>query len=272
MSETNILQKVISSTLQRVALRQKETPLKALQTTLSTIKEPRDFALALQGPGIQLIAEIKRASPSKGPLHPNLDASELARSYARGGAAALSVLTEPVFFQGSHQDLAQAKIAGGLPVLCKDFILEAYQVYEARTYGADAVLLLAALHGASTLRSLLTLAHSLGMSALIEVHNEQEVERAMAAGASLIGINNRNLEDFSVDLNTTLRLKPCIPPEIPVVSESGIHTPEDLGLLQSSGIRAVLIGEALVTSADPEGKIRELLSKREGQSSNPSFL
>ncbi len=267
MSEANILQKITSSTLQRVALRQKETPLKALQTTLSTTEKPLDFALALQGPGIQLIAEIKRASPSKGPLHLNLDASELARRYARGGAAALSVLTEPIYFQGSHQDLAQAKIAGGLPVLCKDFIIEAYQIYEARTYGADAVLLLAALHGVSALQSLLTVAHSLGMSALTEVHNEEEIKKTLAAGARLIGINNRNLDDFSVDLNTTLRLKPYIPPEIPVVSESGIHTPEDLIQLQSAGVRAVLIGEALVTSSDPEGKIRELLGNSRAQNS-----
>jgi indole-3-glycerol phosphate synthase len=261
MSEPNFLQKIVSRTLQLIALRKKETPLSVLQATVATAREPLDFALALQGPGIKLIAEVKRASPSKGVLHPHLDAGELARSYARGGAAALSVLTEPIFFQGSYHDLTQAKTATGLPVLCKDFILENYQVYEARAYGADAILLIAALHETSDLRSLLTLAGTLGMSILTEVHNEQEVDRALDAGASLIGINNRNLEDFTVDLNTTLQLRSRIPPKIPVVSESGIQTPEDLALLRSVGINAVLIGEALVTSVDPASKIREMLVK-----------
>ncbi|MBM2832648.1 MAG: Indole-3-glycerol phosphate synthase [Dehalococcoidia bacterium] len=261
MSETNVLQKIASSTRQRVDRLKKETPLGNLKARVAGAEKPLDFALALQGPGIKLIAEIKRASPSKGPLNPDLDARELAGSYARGGAAAISVVTEPTFFKGNIQDMAKAKAAAGLPVLRKDFLLEEYQVYESRAYGADAVLLIAALHEVPALRSLMVLARDLGMSILTEVHNKQEVEKALAAGATLIGINNRNLEDFSIDLNTTLRLKALIPPEIPVVSESGILTPRDLALLQSAGVKAVLIGEALVTSPDPERKVRELLGK-----------
>ncbi|MDP2744384.1 MAG: indole-3-glycerol phosphate synthase TrpC [Dehalococcoidia bacterium] len=259
MSETNVLQKIASSTRQRVDRLKKETPLGNLKARVASAEKPLDFALALQGSGIKLIAEIKRASPSKGPLNPDLDARELAGSYARGGAAAISVVTEPTFFKGNIQDMTKAKTAAGLPVLRKDFLLEEYQVYESRAYGADAVLLIAALHEVPALRSLMVLARDLGMSILTEVHNKQEVEKALAAGATLIGINNRNLEDFSVDLNTTLRLKALIPPEIPVVSESGILTPRDLALLQSAGVKAVLIGEALVTSPDPERKVRELL-------------
>lgn len=260
MSETNILQKIASSTRQRVDRLKKETPLGNLKAKAAGAEKSLDFALALQGPGIKLIAEIKRASPSKGPLNPDLDARELADSYARGGAAAISVVTEPTFFKGDIRDVARAKTAG-LPVLRKDFILEEYQVYESRAYGADAVLLIAALHEVPALRSLMVLARDLGMSILTEVHNKQEVEKTLAAGATLIGINNRNLEDFSVDLNTTLRLKALIPLEIPVVSESGILTPRDLAMLQSAGVKAVLIGEALVTSDDPESKARELLGK-----------
>jgi indole-3-glycerol phosphate synthase len=259
MSETNILQKVASSTRQRVDRLKKETPLGNLKARVASAEKPLDFALALQGPGLKLIAEIKRASPSKGPLNPDLDARELAWSYARGGASAISVVTEPTFFKGNIHDMATAKTAAGLPVLRKDFLLDEYQVYESRAHGADAVLLIAALHEVPALRSLMVLARDLGMSILTEVHNKQEVEKALAAGATLIGINNRNLEDFSVDLNTTLRLKALVPPEIPVVSESGILIPRDLALLRSAGVKAVLIGEALVTSPDPESRVRELL-------------
>lgn len=206
-----------------------------------------------------LIAEIKRASPSRGWLRPDLDPAALAQAYAQSGAAAISVLTEPAFFRGSLADLASVRGAVELPVLCKDFILDPYQVYEARAWGADAILLIVAALGLPELKALLELARGLGMSALVEVHQAEEVERALAAGASLIGINNRNLVDFGVDLNTSLRLRPLIPPDIPVVSESGIRTAQDVQHLKAAGVNAILVGEALVTSPDPGAKIKELL-------------
>lgn len=263
MTKSNFLQEIVSQTARRIAQKKKETPPNTVQAAAIATKKPLDFALALNGPDIKLIAEIKRASPSKGLLYSHPDIDHIAISYSRGGAAAISVLTEPSFFQGSYQDLIKTKAITGLPVLCKDFILEDYQVFESRVYGADAILLIAAIHETKYLRSLLTLANNLGLSVLTEVHNEREVQRALDAGASLIGINNRNLEDFSVDLNTTLRLRHRIPAEIPVVSESGIHFREDVVLLRSSGVQAVLIGETLITSDDPVRKIEELLGKAE---------
>ncbi|MDO8635283.1 MAG: indole-3-glycerol phosphate synthase TrpC, partial [Dehalococcoidia bacterium] len=215
-----------------------------------------------------IIAEIKRASPSKGPLNPNLDVAQLAKAYKRGGAVAISVLTEPTFFKGSFADLETARKASGLPVLRKDFILEPVQVYEARSHGADAVLLIVAITsvgasrqvGTVPLRGLRELAASLGMAALVEVHNELEMQQALESGATLIGINNRNLVDFTVDINTTFKLRTLIPQGVTVVSESGISTPAHIARLRDAGVNAVLIGEALVTSKDPEQRLRGLLT------------
>jgi indole-3-glycerol phosphate synthase len=185
----------------------------------------------------------------------------MARLYARAGAHAVSILTEPDFFQGSLEDLKAAREAMNLPLLRKDFILEPYQVYEARVFGADAILLIVAILPPKKLRQLLALSQELGMDALVEVHQEVEVKTALKANARVIGINNRNLKDFSVDLKTTLRLRPLIPPEVMVVSESGIHSHADVELLRQVRVDAVLIGEALVTSPDPLSKIRELLGQ-----------
>jgi indole-3-glycerol phosphate synthase len=182
----------------------------------------------------------------------------MAASYAKGGAAAISVLTERTWFKGDPADLATARQATQLPLLCKDFIVDPYQIYEARVWGADAVLLIASLLSPDELCALIEVAQGLGMAALVEVHTEAELDNALSADATLIGINNRNLSDFSIDLGTTLRLRPLIPASIAVVSESGIRSFTDISNLQSAGVNAFLVGEALVSSPDPEAKLREL--------------
>jgi indole-3-glycerol phosphate synthase len=253
-----IIDQIVADVRQQLARRKQQKPLGELRRSVGKYGAPRDFQGAVRGEGIKLIAEIKRASPSKGWLCPDLDVATLARSYVRGGAAAISVLTEPTFFKGSFADLAAARQATHLPLLCKDFVLDPYQVYEARACGADAVLLIVALLSLSELLALIEIAHSLGMAALVEVHSEPEVEKALEAKGNPIGINNRNLADFGVDLGTTLKLRPLIPSDVTVVSESGIKSYADIVALHAAGINAVLVGEALVSSPDPEAKIREL--------------
>lgn len=253
-----ILDKVVDKVRQSLADRKQQVPLSELERLSNCSESPRGFTRALQGTDIKLIAEVKRASPSKGWLCPNLDVSTLVRSYARGGAAAISVLTESSFFKGSFADLASVRQTVDLPVLCKDFILDPYQIYEARAYGADAILLIVAILSPLELSLLVEVAHSLKVSALIEVHNEQEIEKAIGVGGNLIGINNRDLTDFSIDLGVTLRLLPLIPPGTIVISESGIKSAADIATLQASGVNAVLVGETLITSSDPEAKLKEL--------------
>ena len=253
-----IIDQIIATVRQELARRKKQTPLLELERLVDNFGPPQDFGAAVRGEGIKFIAEIKRASPSKGWLCPDLDVATLAGSYARGGAAAISVLTEPNWFKGDLTDLAAARQAVPLPLLRKDFILDSYQVYEARAFGADAVLLITALLSLSELSALIEIARGLGMAALVEVHSEPEVKRALDAKANPIGINNRNLADFGVDLGTTLELRPLIPPEVTVVSESGIKSYADVSALQAAGINAVLVGETLVSSPDPEAKLREL--------------
>ncbi len=256
-----MLDNIVTHTRRRIEASQGRLPLPELKNRIGRADPPRHFQKALKAAGFGLIAEVKRASPSKGRLRPNLDAAEMARLYARAGANAVSILTEPDFFQGSLEDLKAAREAMNLPLLRKDFILEPYQVYEARVCGADAILLIVAILTPEKLSQLLSLSQELGMDTLVEVHQEAEVDTALKAKASIIGINNRNLTDFSIDLKTTLNLRPLIPPEVLVVSESGIHSHADLELLRQAGVNAVLIGEALVTSADPLAKIKELLGQ-----------
>jgi indole-3-glycerol phosphate synthase len=256
-----ILEQIVNSTRKSLAQHMEQTPLASLKRTIAYQAPPRDFAGALRGDGIRLIAEIKRASPSKGLLCPNLAASSLARVYGKSGAAAISVLTEPEYFGGSFADLEAVRREVDLPLLCKDFIVAPYQIYMARAHGADAVLLISAILTRSELASLLKTAHSLGMAALVEVHNRDELMKALRVSPGIIGINNRNLEDFSVNLETTFKLRPLIPADIPVVSESGIHSRGNVLRLQQAGVNAILVGEALVTSPDPAAKIAELLGK-----------
>ena len=257
-----ILEQIVNSTRKSVAERKSRRSLADLKKTISSLPSSKDFAAALRGDSIKLIAEIKRASPSKGLLCPNLDAASLARTYSRSGAAAISVLTESDHFQGSFADLEAARMEVDLPLLCKDFFVDHYQIYEARDHGADAILLIAAILTQQELKVLLETTLSLGMVALVEVHNRHELTRILKLSPGIIGINNRNLADFSVDLETTLKLRPLIPEDVLVISESGIHTHDDVLRLQKAGVNAILVGEALVTSTDPAAKINELLGKQ----------
>ena len=219
----------------------------------------RDFAASLTAEVPAIIAEIKKASPSKGLFSSDdFDPARIARSYEEGGAAALSVLTDERFFQGSLTDLAEARAAVRVPVLRKDFTLEPFHVYEAAAHGADAILLIAALLDAKALTDLRELAESLGMAALVEVHDGDELRVAVASGAKVIGVNNRDLRTFEVRLETSLALAERIPPGVIRVSESGIHTHQDLARLQDSGYSAFLVGERLMKSANPSQALREL--------------
>jgi indole-3-glycerol phosphate synthase len=258
-----LLDSIIVHKRKELAVWKAAVPQARLEKAAIRQTPPLDFAAALRQPGVSLIAEVKRASPSRGLLRPELDPGQLAVTYAEGGAAAISVLTDERFFQGGLSDLAAVKVAlrrtgRKVPVLRKDFILDAYQVYQARVYGADAVLLIAAILEAEELAELLGLARELGMEALVEVHCEEELDRVLPLGPSIIGVNNRDLQDFSVDLATTLRLQPRIPRSIVLVSESGIHRRADVERLARAGVDAILVGEALVTAEDVVGKIREL--------------
>ena len=222
-------------------------------------RKPLDFASALSGDSLKLIAEVKKASPSKGVLCPDFNPVALAKTYAQGGAAAISVLTEANHFQGSLEHLAAIREEVSIPLLRKDFIFDPYQVYESAAYGADALLLIAAILSREQLEELLALSRRLGLECLVEVHNENEVEKALLAGAEIIGINNRDLNTFTVDIDTTRRLRPLIPEGRIVVSESGIKNRNDIKKIKEWGVNAVLVGEALVTAGNIPAKIKELL-------------
>ena len=229
------------------------------------IPSPRGFIRALTDfPGVAVIAEAKKASPSKGVIRPDFDPVAIARSYQAGGAQALSVLTDVDFFQGSLAYLPAVRAAVTLPAFRKDFIIDPLQIREARAYGADAILLIAAILETSQIQEYQTLAIELGMDALVEVHDEAEVEKAVAAGSRLIGVNNRDLRDFSMDLNTTFRLQKMIPKDIPLVSESGIRDHQDMVRLAEHGIRAALVGETLMRAADPAEALRTLVGGQQG--------
>lgn len=230
-----------------------------LQQAAALAPPPRDFFRALQDAGAPaIIAEIKKASPSAGVIRPDLDVAAIVASYEKGGASAISVITEEAFFQGKPEYLRQAHNAGALPVLCKDFIIEPLQVLAARASGADALLLLAGVLEDAALVRLLGVARSLGMACLVEVHDENELDRVLATDARIIGINNRNLRTFDVNLGTTLRLRPLVPADRLVVSESGIYERTDMETLAAAGVDAVLVGTSLMRSPDPGLKLREL--------------
>jgi indole-3-glycerol phosphate synthase len=255
-----MLEKIIAQKREEVEQRKWAVPLTYLQERIVDQKPPLDLAQALKGDHIRLIAEIKKASPSRGLLSPNLNPTELAQTYAEGGATAISVLTEEDYFMGSIEHLTAIKEVVGLPLLRKDFIFDPYQVYEARAYGADALLLIAAILSQGQLKEMILLSRSLGLGCLVEVHNEDEVERAVLTGAEVIGINNRDLDSFAVDIDTTHRLRSLVPEERVLVSESGIKSRKDVERLRRWRVDAVLVGEALVTASDIRAKMRELLS------------
>jgi indole-3-glycerol phosphate synthase len=222
---------------------------------------PLDLAAALRRKGVGLIAEVKRASPSKGLLCADLSPLSLAEIYARNGAVAISVLTDLRFFQGSLEHLARIRrgLDVQIPLLRKDFVFDPYQVYEAYAFGADAVLLIAALLPLEPLAEMLSLTRELGMVALMEVHSKEEIERVLPLRPRVVGINNRDLRDFSVDLNTFDRLRSLLPDGVVAVAESGVHSAEDMRRLAEMGADAVLVGEALVTAQDPAAKVQELV-------------
>ncbi len=255
-----ILDRIVADKREELSSAKSASPLAELRARTADAPEARPFAQVLRGPGISLIAEVKKASPSRGLLRANLDPSALAKAYADAGAKAISVLTDEKHFQGSlaHLVAIREELPEGPPLLRKDFLFDEYQLYEARFAGADAVLLIAAILERSLLSDLVARVKSLGMDALVEVHDERELERAASAAAQVVGINNRDLRTFAVDLATTERLAPLAPPGATVVAESGIFTREDVRRLEKCGVHAVLIGEALVTAEDPGEKIQEL--------------
>jgi indole-3-glycerol phosphate synthase len=260
----DILKKIVRRKREEIAERSARVPQAKLIETLADASPPRGFADALSSRiavgQAAVIAEIKRASPSKGILREDFHPAQIAGSYAVGGAACLSVLTDVDFFQGSDAYLRQARAACRLPVIRKDFIIDPYQVYEARVIGADCILLIVACLDDARLRELSDLAQRLGMDVLIEVHDPMELERALAVDSRLIGINNRDLRTFEVDLGTTLGMLPQIPADRLLVTESGIHTREDVALLRSHGVRAFLVGEAFMRAEDPGQRLYELFN------------
>lgn len=229
-----------------------------LEARAAARTDRRRFAAGLQGRGVAIIAEVKKASPSKGVLVGEFEPARLAATYERGGAAAVSVLTDEQFFQGSLGDLEAARAACGLPVLRKDFTIDEYHVVEAAAHGADAILLIAAILTVEQMRRYRELAEGYGMDALVEVHDGEELERALASGARMVGVNNRNLHDFTVRLETSLELAERMPADVLRVSESGIGGVEDIRRLRAAGYGAFLVGEYLMKSGDAAGAIEAL--------------
>ena len=257
-----ILDEIIRYKRKELEVRKAEIPLKILTTAIWSLPLPLNFKDALlpaQDGRTRVIAEIKKASPSKGVIREDFDYLEIARIYEQNGASALSVLTDRNFFQGSIDYLSEIRHHVSIPLLRKDFVFDEYQIFEARGYGADAVLLIAAVLNEKELHDFVELAFNLGMAPLVEVHDEAELERTLKTKAELIGINNRNLQTFKTDLNTTVRLIDRIPDDKIVISESGINSIKDINLLKDAGVDAFLIGEALMRAADIGKKLRELL-------------
>jgi indole-3-glycerol phosphate synthase len=268
-----LLDEIMAHKREELAHKRHAVPLAELEARGADRPLPLDFAGALAAKGVRLIAEVKRASPTKGVFRTSMNPEQLATIYAANGAAAISVLTDAKFFQGGLDSLKHIKAvlskldadsrndsvpAPAIPIMRKDFIFDAYQVYESFAYGADALLLIVAVLSDAMLQELLALTHELGMAALVEVHDEKEVERAMGAHSFAIGINNRNLKDFSVDLNTFGRLRRLLPDGTITIAESGVHTAADVQRLARMGADAVLVGEALVTAPDVAAKVQEL--------------
>ena len=251
-----ILDEILAHKRLEVAERKRLRPLPPLPTAL---ERPRSFSGALRQPGVAFIAEIKRKSPSGGELRPGASAADLAAMYESAGAAALSVLTDAAYFGGTDDDLVTARHVSGLPALRKDFVVDPYQVYEARALGADAVLLIVRALADTELEELLDLTQRLGIEALVETHSAAEVVRALKVGARIIGVNNRDLDTLVTDVSLAPRLRPLVPPECVCVAESGISEPEQVATLLAAGIDAILIGESLLRSPDPGTKLRKLI-------------
>lgn len=264
MTDTpDVLKKILARKAEEVAERQVDLPLEDLKERCKAMPAARGFVAGLERSMAEgkpaVIAEVKKASPSKGLLREDFEPDEIARQYQAGGASCLSVLTDHDFFQGSEAYLKLARAACDLPVLRKDFTVDPYQVYEARALGADCILLIVAALDDQALGSLHQLATELGLDVLVEVHDADELSRALKLDLKLVGINNRNLRTFETRLETTLELLPQIPEGVMVVSESGLHTPEDIERLRSHNVHAFLIGEAFMRAPDPGQALKQLM-------------
>ena len=263
---SDILKKILAAKAQEIEKAKKTLNTTAMRQQAEAAGKPRDFVGALRAkiaagrPAV--IAEIKKASPSKGVLRERFDPAAIARSYAQHGAACLSVLTDELFFKGCAEDLSAARAACGLPVLRKDFMIDPYQVYESRALGADCILLIAAALELPHMRELEAVATSLGMAVLAEVHDRAELALALELATPLIGINNRDLRSFQTRVDTTLDLQPCVPSPRIVVTESGILSPADVARLREAGVPAFLLGEALMRAEDPGAELERLFHKR----------
>jgi len=244
--------------------RRAKKSLTIIQTELDHVAPPLDFVRTLHRETVALIAEVKKASPSKGVLIENFDPVAIATTYAENGAAAISVLTDEKFFQGNISYLMAVRKVVNTPILCKEFVIDPYQVYEARVAGADAVLLIVMALEDAQLAELHTLIREIGMAALVEVHNEAEMERALKIGATLIGINNRDLRSFHEDLDATARLSKLAPTDVTLVAESAIRTPDDVRRMAEYGAHAVLVGESLVKADNRALRVRDFSSQRRG--------
>jgi len=260
--KTDFLSRIVEQKKEEVRTAKMLVPENRLiQDALSVRREPRPFMGNLERPGINIIAEIKRASPSKGLICPDLNPAKYALDYEKGGAAALSVLTDTPYFQGSFEDLKIARAAVSLPVLRKDFLISSYQIYESLILGADAVLLIARILSREQLRDYLNLCKEVKLDALVEVHSEQEIEAATFAGAELVGINNRNLSSFETDIKNAIRMVSLLSPGQIPVAESGIRGKEDIEILRKAGIGNFLIGESLVRASDPQAFLKSLIGE-----------
>jgi indole-3-glycerol phosphate synthase len=256
----SVLDDILVDVRADLAARQRARPLEQIKDAASKAASPRDVIAALRGQGVAVIAEVKRASPSKGALAAIADPAALAADYEAGGAAVISVLTEGRRFGGSLEDMAAVRDVVGVPVLRKDFVVSSYQLWEARAYGADLVLLIVAALEQNALVSLVERATSIGMVPLVEVHSKDELSRAVDAGAQVIGVNARNLATLEVDRSIFSRLAPQIPDEVIKVAESGVRGPHDLLAYAAAGADAVLVGESLVTGKDPRSAVADLVT------------
>lgn len=258
-----ILDKIVQSTRKRVERdkeRQNLEEVKAQALAMDT-RTQFPFEKMLWSEGISFICEVKKASPSKGLIAPDFPYLDIAREYERVGAGAISVLTEPEFFQGSPEYLKEIRQKVEIPLLRKDFIVDAYQIYQAKVLGADAALLICAILDGAALREYIELCDHLGLSALVEAHDEREMEQALLAGARIIGVNNRNLKDFTVDIGNSIRLRRLAPDAVAFVAESGIQTRQDVESLEEASVNAVLIGETLMRSPDKKAMLEKLRGK-----------
>ena len=255
-----ILEEIAARTVQRVVEEKAAVPLSEMKKRAEALDANTGFPFrkALSGDEISFICEVKRASPSKGLIAPDFPYLDIARDYERAGASAISCLPEPFWFKGRDEYLAEISNAVKIPVLRKDFTVDEYMIYQAKTLGASAVLLICSILSKEQLSEYLGIAHSLGLSALVEAHDEDEVRIALSVGAGIIGVNNRDLRTFTVDINNSARLRKLVPPEVLFVSESGIKTAADIEALRSNGTNAVLIGETLMRNPDKKAALDEL--------------